>query len=214
MPGYTLNNNPIPSVTQIISAYKPSIDGLLLWAASFGSKEEFQAKRWEGADIGKEVHDLIEWHMKGQSPDPAFMGPEVLQAWCAFCAFAAEHFPRIKRVVGIEQEMIHDQKFYGGTADLIVATDRGVEIWDWKTTRTYDPFSPAHRSQRNSYWLQLSAYSELLHHTHGLTAATGMIVSLGKDTGKPVIYEFLRNELDRGQVIFDSLRFVYQSLAV
>lgn len=46
MPVYTLNNNPIPSVTEIIGAYKPSIDGLLLWAAGFGSKEEFQAKRW------------------------------------------------------------------------------------------------------------------------------------------------------------------------
>lgn len=219
MPGYRLDGQPISSVTEIVGCYKPSIEGLLYWAAKHGSIAEFKARRYDGADIGSAVHDRIEAHLL-QKPEPFLtLPPEHMEAftnsWAAYAEFAAEHYPNVKEVIGVEKQMLHELKRFGGTADLIVRLqDDSLQIWDWKTSKVYDPErqSSAYESQQTAYRLQLAAYRELLRHTTGLEASGGKIIVLRKDTGKPQVYSFDQQELDQGELIFDHLRFVHQSL--
>lgn len=209
MPNYThpITGKPIISITELLGLYGNK-DSLLMWAASFGSKEKFKAERYEGADLGKYVHSCIEAHLT-MMPEPGLVARDgrvpdqtmVDNAWNAYVRWYGGVYPSI-RSIECEIRMFHPTRLIAGTCDLLLNNDTLI---DFKTSNTYASKSKALKEQKRSYLLQLSGYYELLKQSKGVDVSEAQIVSLNKNDGTFTITSFTRPQLQAGWAALDLL---------
>lgn len=149
---YHVNGQDLPSVTTIVGCLaKPALEnwmvGLAMDAAEecAGDREKAKAlfgeRRFEKANIGTRVHEMVAEHLQG-FPLPAdgelgpFEGP-----WLDFLEF------HDVRPLMVETVVVHPRYGYAGRLDAIVELDGVPTLLDVKTGRLYA-----------SVALQLAAY--------------------------------------------------------
>jgi hypothetical protein len=142
----------IPSVTTILDAF-PKGPEYYAWLKKYG--EDADTIRDEAGKRGSIVHDLTEKYDEGEEinflNDYGHPKYKMLE-WAMFeryVEFTDLHKPKVDM---IEVHMIDEQLGFAGTIDRVINLNGKSMLMDIKTS------SAVHQS----YWLQLSAYFELL----------------------------------------------------
>lgn len=145
----------LPSVTTILDATRPagSREALRRWRVREIKKrgaQGFADMQRNTTDTGTQLHDMIEAHLRGETPEiPPH--PEVLsRMWTSSQAIIGD----ISEPAALESAVLSAQFGYAGTVDCI-AKYKGVDmVIDWKTTE-----KPKRTlSDCYDYPLQLAAY--------------------------------------------------------
>lgn len=205
---YRYNGEVVPSVTQILKVLAK--DALVPWAAKLQSeadKREVEAwveggriepldrvfkrtsqawkkKQTDAADVGTEVHALVEAYSRGllgESVEMSSVSDEALLAYEGFVAWAKEVG---YRPVAVEARLYCSVHKYAGTADVIGYFDNIPEldgkltVADWKTAKG---LYPEHDLQNIAYRLALLPDFP----------CRGLVVRLPKDSG-PIEHHVVR----------------------
>lgn len=148
----TSSGSYVPSVTTILEAY-PKDASYYKWLKDVGGDAD--AIRDEAGRRGSVVHELTERYDSGEivsyineTGKPLYK----LLEWSMFeryVDFSVNHKPTIDL---IELHMVSEKLGYAGTLDRVMKIDGKNYLVDIKTSNSIYP----------SYWLQLSAYRQLL----------------------------------------------------
>lgn len=153
------------------TAYLSTLDGRI------GKTKAHAKELAKAADIGTEVHGLIEWHMRTELQQK--VGPEPHVQEKALWAFMAwEDWRKQANLVplAVEQTVWSSKHGYAGTMDLYAELDlptggRGRVVLDWKTGKALYGESS----------LQNAAYVEaMIEMGHAERPVSGLIVRLPK----------------------------------
>ena len=159
MARYMINGIEYPSVTEILDITTPPA-GLMYWALDeMGNsikencvvskdgyynvhisdleiaKKAHKEIKEEAADIGTEVHHLIERYIKnGDEVRKMELRDEVMKAMCAFWDWEALH-----NVKWLESEMtiVDPELGYAGTLDAIALVDGFITVIDFKSSKKF-----------------------------------------------------------------------------
>lgn len=146
---YICPNGVYPSMTTVLSAAEKD-DTLKNWIAKVGV-EEAERIRNNSAELGTEMHNLLEAHIRGEPyPKAGF------QALDRFGDIRPALDNDVGRVFGIETALYSDVLKIAGRADL-VAEYKGVpSIIDFKNARR-----KRKRSMITNYFMQCSGYAHM-----------------------------------------------------
>jgi len=154
----------VPGVTTILGRFKES-GALLQWAFSQGQAFErgeikgLYDKRDEAADIGTQVHEIVECHMTGMPyEDPT--DPRVISGFEAYLKWQEQ--TRLK-FVATELPLVSEQYQFGGTFDFIAEIDGELCLGDVKTSK----------GVYSDFLCQLAAYDILWHENYPDRPLTG-----------------------------------------
>ena len=89
-----------------------------------------------------------------------------------FRGWLEQFFPRIGKVLIIEQPLLHKGAFYCGTPDLVAEVDGIMTLVDWKTCQ------PGKARVRQDWLLQQGAYASAIYSCYGIELHRGMNVML------------------------------------
>ena len=149
---YKTDNGFVPSVTTILEAY-PKDAAYFKWIKDVGSDAD--AIRDEAGRRGSVVHELTEQYDSGVNctfiSDSGYPKYKMME-WSMFeryVDFLNTYNPEIDLM---ETNMISDKLGFAGTLDRVIKLNGKTMMIDIKTSNSIYP----------SYWLQLSAYNELL----------------------------------------------------
>jgi hypothetical protein len=185
---YTVEDEIVDNVTKVLGIIaKPA---LVPWAvkcagdylldnkdAPIGDLDVF-VKEMKGAhrresskalNVGSEVHNFCEEHMKGKAP-PMLKGEEAGHAALAFIKWFMSHDID---PIGIENKVYSISHNYCGTVDLIAVIDGKLTLLDYKTSKSIYP--------ENFY--QTAAYKFAYEEETGDKIEQTMIVRLDKYGG-------------------------------
>lgn len=107
----------------------------------------------EALDVGKEVHDMIEKHIKGKKIDYEICAPQVRNAFNAFLTWEEKYIDK-----WLESEQIvwnsGPEPYYAGKLDAIAKMRKKVwhgiiMVWDFKSSKAH---YPEYGMQASSYW--------------------------------------------------------------
>lgn len=150
----------VPSVTTVLSQInKPQ---LLPWAVKLAKQGiNWEEVRNEAAEIGTVAHEMAENFIKKQPCDFS-KHPYYQKALKAFSAF--QYWTEMNEVnfLGSEIPLVHHEKRFGGTIDIIAEVNGKLTLIDLKTSK----------SLSEEYNYQVSAYQFLLQ--HGDLECTGL----------------------------------------
>ena len=159
----------LPGVTTIAGAFKPSIEGLLIWANRLGQDgKTLEEGRDSATEPGTCVHAMIEAYLRGLDPHevekqyPPDVVDKASNAFLNFLTWAETH--KLKPVA-IEPNLISEAHQYGGTPDLIAEMNGKLSLVDWKSGRVYE-----------HVLLQLAAYREAWFENNGGSRIEGFHV--------------------------------------
>ncbi len=143
------------------------------------AKEQFEHERLSGeaADIGKQVHALIEHEVRtmlGQPTEPPTVTDEALFIFAGWREWAKDVGLKPLRAEG---RVFHRTAHYCGTFDLLAMVEGRPSILDWKAKKG-DTIYPEMR-------LQSAAYRAALN-SAGWPELDGYVVRLPKDGGEIV----------------------------
>ena len=149
---YQTNDGYVPSVTTILEAY-PKDAHFYKWLKEVGSDAD--TIRDEAGRRGSVVHELTEQYDSGI--ECSFIGEQgfpkyKMNEWSMFeryVEFSETYKPTIE---AMEMHMISEKLGFAGTLDRIINLNGKSMLLDIKTSNAF----------HNFYWLQLSAYNELL----------------------------------------------------
>jgi hypothetical protein len=149
---YQTNDGYVPSVTTILEAY-PKDASYFKWLKDVGSDAD--SIRDEAGRRGSVVHELTEKYDSGE--ECTFIGEQgypryKMSEWSMFeryVEFSQTYKPTIE---AMELHMISGELGFAGTLDRVINLNGKSMLIDIKTSNSIYP----------SYWLQLSAYNELL----------------------------------------------------
>jgi hypothetical protein len=187
---YTIEGMEFPSVTTVLDCLGKG-DGLMHWAVnqamlyirqnrglgmSLDELLERASKNWmtvkgEAADIGSEIHNLIERYIKHGHDAIGTYRPEVTHGFLAFLEWEKVH-----GVKWLQSEMQVASRIYGyaGTLDAICIYEDRPYVIDFKSSKSfYDTFGMQIAAYRN-------AAVEMGHTIDGMG-----ILRLDKGTGEP-----------------------------
>jgi hypothetical protein len=157
----------VPGVTTVLGVLdKPA---LAKWRAEYGwqcHKDGLPSMPWpiptDGtAGVGTIAHYKINCWLTGSQPeyDPKWLAEHIKMADVPVKRFWQYYNQRCGGDPGLsappiftEYSMVHENLRYGGTPDLLLETDEGVELWDIKTSKAI----------YEEYYLQLAGYKMLL----------------------------------------------------
>lgn len=185
----------VPGVTTVLGTFNQSIEGLLIWASRLG--RDFPNKRSDGANVGTCLHSIIESTLLStELPTLELrkdLEPQLMEAHKAFLSWASTNFPLIDASIALEQRIVSETLKVGGTPDYI-AMKQGVPwLFDWKTSKQYDP----------KYLAQVAAYAYMWNEQapadQQINNATVVIFT---KKGTVEEYHFDRSDLDRGFKFF------------
>lgn len=157
----------VPGVTTILGILdKPALKYYFYNLGKQGRHPD--SAKQQAMDVGTLSHYLVECFVKGEPAeiDEGFSEKDVLKAESICEAFKQYWGKRKAELVHSELAIIDEVRRYGGTADLIVNTDKGMELWDLKTAKAIWP----------EYFIQAEAYVELFDED-----ATPRIVLISKE---------------------------------
>jgi len=150
----------LPGATTIAGCFKPSIEGLLVWACRLGQEgKSLEDGRNSATEPGTLCHAMIEAYLRGEDPHATEKGygadaiDKATNAYLNFLAWAENnHLTPIE----IEPSLVSEEYQYGGTPDLIADLNGKRCLVDWKSGRVYE-----------SVLLQLAAYDQLWFENRG-----------------------------------------------
>ena len=185
----------VPGVTTVLGTFNQSIEGLLVWASRLG--RDFPNKRSDGATVGTCLHTIIQSTLMSEEVPPLDLRrdlePQLMKAHEAFVSWASTNFPLIDSSLAVEQKIVSENLKVGGCPDYIAIKQGKPWLYDWKTSKSYDP----------KYLAQVAAYAHLWNeqvpveqHIHNAT----VVIFTKKGTVEE--YHFDRDELDRGMKFF------------
>lgn len=187
---YTIDGTDFPSVTTVLDCLGKG-DALMHWAVGLATMYIRQnrglglsldelldnaAKNWmqaknEAADIGTEIHDLIERYIKEGRDAVGTYRPEVTHGFLAFLEWEKIH--GVKWIKS-EMQIVSHVHGYAGTLDAICIYEGRPYVIDFKSSKGfYDTFG-----------MQIAAYRKAAEEMGHTIEGTG-ILRLDKTTGQP-----------------------------
>ncbi len=155
----------VPGTTTIIGRFKDS--GALLWwafeqgkAAQRGEINSLYDKRDQAADLGTQVHDLVEKHIKGEDVSLDGLDEKVVSGYSAYIKW--ESMTNLK-IIEQEIPLVSERYQFGGTPDGIGMINGELCLVDWKTSSGIYP----------DYLIQLAAYKILWEENYPDRPITG-----------------------------------------
>ena len=171
-PYYNSKGEEVPSVTEVTDTLpKP---GLKYYYWDLGRKGvSLQSSKDHYTGIGKIAHFMCELHGTGKIPDLSDFPPsQVSIAENAYLKFASFWDKEGFQPLHNELRLVSEQWGFGGQIDKVATDAQGrVCIVDLKTSKDI----------QLDYWIQLSAYEQLLVENLGLKLDRRMIVRIGKE---------------------------------
>lgn len=182
---YNAAGKRIVGTTTVLHAWKPSVEGLLVWANRLGQEGiDHKDARGDAANSGTLVHQMVEAHIDGKEIQTL--------KWALAHKFTEDHYKaaligfdaakkwlRQTKIRFTEQEIayISEKYQYGGTPDAVGvlpgAADDEYIMLDWKTGKLYE-----------SHLLQVSAYKNLWEENHPNGTITEVhLCRFGKEFG-------------------------------
>ena len=146
------NNNPVPSVTTVLSATSKSKDGIAQWRNRVGEAEADRIVK-QSTDIGSSVHDAIEKYLKDELWDIFENTENELIAKKITHKFVNDGLKKITEIWGLEVGLVLDN-LYAGTADCIGEYNSIPTLIDFKTAKKIKK-----REWIEDYFLQGCAYA-------------------------------------------------------
>lgn len=130
----------------------------------------------EAADVGKQAHQAIENHLRGENyllpPKDIPVGRCVDAAlqWMSTCSFQPREMERV---------VFSRKHGYSGTLDCIAEINGEVALVDWKSSKACYP----------EYFLQTAAYQAAYQEETGEKISRRYLVRLGKEDGSFEVHE-------------------------
>ena len=146
------NNNPVPSVTTILSGTSKNSAGIDQWRQRVGDEEADRVIK-QSTDIGTAVHEAIEVYLNGDDWDNFNDEPDQIMAKNITSKFISDGLLGIDEVWGLEVGLILDN-LYAGTADCIGNYNGVPSLIDFKTAKKIK-----RREWIEDYFLQGCAYA-------------------------------------------------------
>jgi hypothetical protein len=141
-----------------------------------GTTKASQKELTRAGDIGTEVHNLVEWTIRGQLMQKVGPSPKIRDAaqW-AFMAW--EDWQRSVKLkpIAVEQVVYSTKYGYAGTLDLLAEVNGVLTVIDWKTGKAV--YSEAH--------LQNAAYRQAIREMGHGDPKQGIVVRLPKNIEDP-----------------------------
>ena len=146
------NNNPVPSVTTVLSNTSNKKDSIEQWRKRVGEEEANRITK-KSTDIGSMVHESLELFLNGRDWDNFSEDPNDLIAKKITTKFINTGLNSITEVWGLEIGLILEG-LYAGTADCVGKINGVPSIIDFKTSRKMK-----RREWIEDYFLQGCAYA-------------------------------------------------------
>ena len=146
------NNNPVPSVTTVLSNTSNEKDPIEQWRKRVGEEEANRITK-KSTDIGSMVHEALELFLNGRDWDNFSEDPNDLIAKKITTKFINTGLNSITEVWGLEIGLILEG-LYAGTADCVGKINGVPSIIDFKTSRKMK-----RREWIEDYFLQGCAYA-------------------------------------------------------
>ncbi len=168
------NNNPVPSVTTILSGTSQSKIGIDQWRQRVGDEEADRVIK-QSTDIGTAVHEAIEKYLNKDNWDDFVEDFDQVMAKNITSKFISHGLKGITDVWGLEVGLILDS-LYAGTADC-VGTYNGVDsLIDFKTAKKIK-----RRDWIEDYFLQGCAYANAHNVMFGTNIQQIVILMIDRD---------------------------------
>ena len=175
------NNNPVPSVTTVLSATSKSKDGIAQWRNRVGDAEADRIVK-QSTDIGSSVHDSIEKYLNGdlwdifENTENEFIAKKIAHK------FINDGLKNITEIWGLEVGLVLDN-LYAGTADCIGEYNSIPTLIDFKTSKKIKK-----RDWIEDYFLQGCAYANAHNVMFGSDIQQIVILMVDRDL---VFQEFI-----------------------
>ena len=175
------NNNPVPSVTTVLSATSKSKDGIAQWRNRVGDAEADRIVK-QSTDIGSSVHDSIEKYLNGdlwdifENTENEFIAKKIAHK------FINDGLKNITEIWGLEVGLVLDN-LYAGTADCIGEYNSIPALIDFKTSKKIKK-----RDWIEDYFLQGCAYANAHNVMFGSDIQQIVILMVDRDL---VFQEFI-----------------------
>ena len=171
---YKLNGLKLQPTTKYIEQFLPVFDKEY-WAEKKAKErgitvvqmlDEWDKKRMQAARKGTSVHRMIEEHLTKSSVRMSSNDEALIKygAWMQWWHYIKKHY----KVIFVEWRMYHELMELAGTVDLLIETNKGYSIIDWKTNAEISilggyvnlnpPFEAYSDNDLVKYSLQLSTY--------------------------------------------------------
>jgi len=198
---YKVGGKRVPGVTTILGVLaKPA---LIKWANNLGLQGIDSSKYVDAlARIGTLAHYLVECEWKGEEPDLSTFTPEEVDraenALLKFWAWREKH--EVEPIL-VEEPLVSETCFYGGTIDCYARVDGELTLIDLKTSKgIFD-----------EHVHQLAAYCQLLSE-NGHEVESARILRIGRDESEGFEERvFTPGSLSADWEIFNSCLAIYNA---
>ena len=179
----------VPGVTTVLGIVSKPY--LIPWANKLGLEGVNLAEyNKEVSGIGSLTHAYIEGFLKHEEVDDSNVADSIKEG-AKICFDKFNKWYELHDVEVFEIELSLSGERYGGTIDAILQIDGALFLMDWKTSKDIYP----------EYWVQLSAYLDLLHGTDYEVDGVG-ILQIPKDNADWK-YEIEQSESEKMRNSYD-----------
>ena len=197
------NNNPVPSVTTVLSATSKSKDGIAQWRNRVGDAEADRIVK-QSTDIGSSVHDSIEKYLNGdlwdifENTENEFIAKKIAHK------FINDGLKNITEIWGLEVGLVLDN-LYAGTADCIGEYNSIPTLIDFKKSKKIKK-----RDWIEDYFLQGCAYANAHNVMFGSDIQQIVILMVDRDLVfqefivRPTEFKILTNKWKRRLIDFNN----------
>ena len=196
------NQNPVPSVTTVLSGTSKSKDGLIQWRNRVGEEETERIIK-HSTDIGTAVHEAIENYLNGDSWDNFEETHDQLLAQKISEKFVNDGLNGITEIWGLEVGLLLDN-LYAGTADCVGLYQDIPTLIDFKTAKKIKK-----REWIEDYFLQGCAYANAHNVMFGTNIEQIVILMVDRDAifqefiVRPTEFNFLTRKWKNRLIEFD-----------
>ena len=196
------NQNPVPSVTTVLSGTSKSKDGLIQWRNRVGEEEAERIIK-QSTDIGTAVHEAIENYLNGDSWDNFEETQDQLLAQKISEKFVNDGLNGITEIWGLEVGLLLDN-LYAGTADCVGLYQDIPTLIDFKTAKKIKK-----REWIEDYFLQGCAYANAHNVMFGTNIEQIVILMVDRNAifqefiVRPTEFNFLTRKWKNRLIEFD-----------
>ena len=196
------NQEPVPSVTTVLSATSKSKDGLIQWKKRVGEEEADRIVK-QSTDIGTAVHEAIENYLNGNPWDIFKETYDQLLAKKISKKFMSDGLQGITEIWGLEVGLILDN-LYAGTADCVGTYNNIPTLIDFKTAKKIKK-----REWIEDYFLQGCAYANAHNVMFGSKIEQIVILMVDRDAifqefiVRPTEFNYLTKKWKKRLIEFD-----------